>query len=49
MKTFADNTGHTWTVTVNVAVIKRVRTLLGVNLMDVADGKLLERLVSDPT
>ena len=48
MKTFKDNAGRTWTVTVNVDAIKRVRTLLGVNILEVVDGKLIERLASDP-
>ncbi|MGE4157611.1 MAG: hypothetical protein AB7F75_00775 [Planctomycetota bacterium] len=48
MKTFKDNAGRTWTVTVNVDAIKRVRSLLDVNLLDAVDGKLLERLVTDP-
>ena len=48
MKTFTDNAGRTWTVTVNVDAIRRVRSLLGVDLLSVADGKLLERLVADP-
>jgi hypothetical protein len=48
MKTFTDNTGRTWTVTVNVEAIKRVRGLLNVNLLEVLDGKLLEQLAGDP-
>ena len=48
MKTFNDNAGRTWTVTVNVDAIKRVKSLLSVNLMEAVEGKLLERLVSDP-
>jgi Ran GTPase-activating protein (RanGAP) involved in mRNA processing and transport len=48
MKTFCDNAGRTWTVQVNVDAIKRVRDLAQVNLLEVVDGKLLERLVSDP-
>ena len=48
MHTFADNAGRTWTVTVNVDTIKRVRGLLDVDLLDVVGGKLLERLVGDP-
>jgi len=48
MKTFTDNAGRTWTVTVNVDAIRRVRSLLSVDLLSVADGKLLERLVADP-
>ena len=30
MKTFNDNAGHTWTLTINVDVIKRVRCLVDV-------------------
>jgi len=48
MKTFNDNAGRTWTVTVNVDAIKRVKSLLSVNLMEAVEGKLLERLISDP-
>jgi hypothetical protein len=48
MRTFADNTGRTWTVTVNVEAVKRVRGLLSVDLLEVLDGKLLERLAGDP-
>ena len=50
MKTFTDNGGKTWTVCVNVDAIKRVRTLLGINLLDVLDDgcKLLAQLHDDP-
>ena len=51
MKTFTDNAGRTWTVTVNVDAIKRVRDLVDVNLLDVVgggSGRLLERLTTDP-
>ena len=55
MKSFTDNTGRTWTLVVNVATIKRVRALCGVDLnsiVEVEDGKpsakLLERLSNDP-
>ncbi|MCK4603006.1 MAG: hypothetical protein KAU28_11100 [Phycisphaerae bacterium] len=48
MKTFTDNAGRTWTVNVNVDAIKRVKSLLDVNLMGAVDGTLLERLVGDP-
>jgi len=48
MRTFTDNAGRSWTITVNVDGIKRVRSLLDVNLLDVVDGQLLERIVSDP-
>jgi hypothetical protein len=48
MKTFADNAGRTWTVTVNVDAIKRVRGLVGVNLLEVLEGKLIDQLIRDP-
>jgi len=48
MKTFNDNAGRTWTVQINVDAIKRVRDLATVNLLEVVDGKLLDRLISDP-
>lgn len=48
MKTFNDTLGRTWTVTINVDAIRRVRSLLNINLLDAVEGKLLERLVTDP-
>ncbi len=56
MKSFTDNAGRVWTLAVNVAAIKRVRALCGVDLnsiieMDAANqpsAKLLERLSTDP-
>jgi len=48
MKTFNDNAGRTWTLAINVDAIKRVRDLVKVNLLEIADGKLVDRLVSDP-
>ena len=48
MTTFNDTTGRTWTISINVDAIRRVRSLLNVNLLDAVDGKLLEQLVVDP-
>ena len=48
MKPFTDASGRTWELTVVVSAVKRVRDLLGVDLMDVASGDLLERLADDP-
>ena len=48
MKTFNDTLGRTWSVTINVDAIRRVRSLLHINLLDAIEGKLLERLVTDP-
>ena len=48
MKTFSDNSGRSWSVAINVECIKRVKSLLDVNLLDAVDGKLLEQFISDP-
>jgi hypothetical protein len=48
MKTFTDNAGRTWTVAINVDAIKRVRDLVEVDLLEVLDGKLIEKLYRDP-
>lgn len=48
MKTFNDNAGRTWTVSINVDAIKRVRSLLQINLLEAVEGKLIERLATDP-
>ncbi len=48
MRTFTDNAGRTWTVAINVDAIKRVRDLLNVDLLEILDGKLIERLYRDP-
>jgi hypothetical protein len=56
MKCFKDNQGRNWTIVVNVATVKRVRSLLDINLLDVVkldsnnkpNVDLLEQLASDP-
>jgi len=50
MKTFQDNAGRQWTVTINVDAVRRVRSLISVNLPDVLDDgcKLLAQLHDDP-
>lgn len=48
MKRFTDADGSDWIVTLNTTVVKRVRSLLDVDLLDIADGKLIDRLSSDP-
>ncbi len=56
MKTFTDNTGRTWTLSVTVGTIKRVRALCGVdlaNIITIVPGEkpkvdLLEQLATDP-
>jgi hypothetical protein len=48
VKTFNDNSGRTWTVSLNIGALKRVRSLCEVDLMAAVEGKLVERLVTDP-
>lgn len=48
MKTFVDNAGRTWIVTINVNTIKRVRGLVDVNLLEILDGALIEKFIRDP-
>jgi hypothetical protein len=48
VKTFNDNAGRTWTIAINVDAIKRVRSLLDVDLLEIVEGKLIEKLIRDP-
>ncbi len=49
MKTFTDNTGKSWAVTIDVTALKRIKTLAGVDLLDAINGsELLRRLTADP-
>ena len=34
MRIFKDNAGRTWTVSVDVAAVKRARSLAGVDMLD---------------
>jgi hypothetical protein len=48
MKVFKDNARREWTVEINVAALKRVKSLTEVDLLGVLDGTLIERLIRDP-
>ena len=48
MRTFNDNAGRTWTLAVNVDAVRRVRSILNVDLLEAVEGKLIEKLVGDP-
>lgn len=48
MKVFKDKNGVEWLIEINVDAVKKVKGLAGVDLLDIADGKLMERLMSDP-
>jgi len=48
MRAFRDKIGRDWSVEVNVAAMRRVRGLVGVDLMEIVEGTLIERLIRDP-
>lgn len=50
MRSFADTTGRTWSVVINVAAVKRVRGLMNLDLYTLVDDgfKPLAALVADP-
>lgn len=48
MQKYIDCLGRVWVVTIDVATIKRVRSLTGVNLLEIVEGELIERLSNDP-
>ncbi len=49
MKTFTDNAGRTWTISLTIDAAKRVKSLLDVNLLELeaGDPPLLTRLGTD--
>lgn len=48
MPTFTDTRDRCWTVEINVSAVKRVKSLTGVDLLDVAEGGMLAELATDP-
>jgi len=48
LKTFKDTEGREWTIAITVDSIKRVKSLLDFDLLDLDNGKAIERLVGDP-
>jgi hypothetical protein len=48
MRTFNDNAGRTWTLAVNVDAVRRVRSIVNVDLLEAVEGKLIEKIVGDP-
>lgn len=47
-KSFTDTQGASWPIEITVSTIKRVRSLIDIDLLEVLDGKLIDQLVSDP-
>lgn len=48
MKTFKDNAGRMWTISIDIGTVKRVRSLLDVNLVAKDFIQVLEEVLSDP-
>ena len=48
MKTFKDNADRSWDIAINVAAVKRVRDLVGVDLLEIVEGTLIKKLIRDP-
>ena len=48
MKTFTDNAGRSWNISITVDAIKRVRSLLDIDLTEAAAGKLIQQLADNP-
>lgn len=48
MKSFCDVNGKKWNISITVGSIKRVRDLAGVDLLDMKNGAVFEKLSSDP-
>lgn len=48
MAQFTDAKKRLWSIEINVAAVKRVRSLTGMDLLSVFGGDLLEKLYGDP-
>jgi len=48
MREFKDNADRPWSIEVHVAAVKRVRDLVGVDLLEIVEGTLIEKLIRDP-
>ena len=48
MRSFKDNQGRSWTIQVTVDTVKRVRGLVSVDLLEIVEGTLIDRLMRDP-
>lgn len=48
MARFKDNAGREWSLSLNVNILKQVRSELEVDLLDLAHGAVLDRLANDP-
>lgn len=47
-RTFRDNVGNEWRIAITVPVLQRIREAAGVDLVEIIEGKHVERLHTDP-
>lgn len=47
MHSFTDNHGRTWSININIAAVKRVRSAMDIDLLDAVGGELLTRLADN--
>ena len=47
MQTFTDTAGRVWSLAISTHTVKRVRTLLSVDLMEFVEGTLMGKLMGD--
>lgn len=48
MRTFKDEKGRPWEISINVGTVKAVKTEAGVDLLDIDDGSTFSKLADDP-
>lgn len=48
MKIWHDTTGRAWATVINVGTVKRVKSLTGKNILDLAGGQLAGEVMADP-
>ena len=48
MQTFKDNLDRVWTISLNIANVKKIKESLKVNIMEAVEGDLLPRIATDP-
>lgn len=48
MRTFSDTQGRQWCIDINIGALKRVKTLIDVDLLQAKDGETLLLLADDP-
>jgi hypothetical protein len=45
---FTDKNGKEWTIEISIGSVRRVKAMLGIDLLDISGGNVLESIASDP-